>query len=256
MMLRSGAGALVVICALTALSGRAEAAPVSVGLIADFQSELGCVSDFNVDCLESQLALPFDSNVWSETLAILAGTWSYKAVLDGDLSQNYGAGAALGGPNIGLSVAADRDVRFYYDEVTNWVTDNVNSVIATLAGSFQSELGCASDFNPACLRSLLKDIDGDGIYELSAVLPEGDYSLVVAIDEAFGEVYGADGKLFGDNIDFTVAGSGLTTLFSYNATTHLLAIEVDDPPVAPVPLPASALLLGGALAGLGLLRRR
>lgn len=48
--------------------------------------------------------------------------------------------------------------------------DNVNSVIATLAGSFQNEISCASDFNASCMQSWLKEIDGDGTYEFSAVL--------------------------------------------------------------------------------------
>ena len=255
-MLRWSTSPLMVVGAVVALSGPLKAAPVSVGLISGFQSELGCVSDFDPSCPASQLAAPSFDSVWRETFSILTGDWTYKAALDGDFSQNYGEDAALGGPDVGLSLSADRDVRFYYDEVTHWVTDNVNSVIATLAGSFQSELGCASDFNASCMESWLKDIDGDGIYEFSAILPTGSYSTVVAHDEAFDEIYGVNGTLFGGNIDFTVPDEGLTTVFRYSAATHLLTIQVgDDPGPSPVPLPASALLLGGALAGLRVLRR-
>jgi pullulanase len=58
-------------------------------------------------------------------------------------------------------------VKFYYDHATHWITDNRNSVIATLAGSFQSELGCAGDWDPSCLRTWLQDPDGDGLYTFS-----------------------------------------------------------------------------------------
>ena len=59
---------------------------------------------------------------------------------------------------------AAETVKFYYAHGTHWVADNVNTVIATVPGSFQSELGCPGDWQPDCLRSWLQDPDGDGIY--------------------------------------------------------------------------------------------
>ena len=105
------------------------------------------------------------------------------------------------GPNIPLMLAADEDVKFYYDDGTHWVTDRHNSVIAVAPGSFQSELGCASDWDPSCLRSWLQDPDGDGVGRFSTTaLPPGDYESKVAIDEAWTENYGAGGIPDGPNI--------------------------------------------------------
>ena len=94
-------------------------------------------------------------------------------------------------------------------------------------GSFQSELGCSGDWDPGCLRSWLQDIDGDGIYTFeTTALPAGSYEGKVAINESWDENYGADGVLNGSNIAFTVPSDGTKVTFTYDATTHVLTIEV------------------------------
>src|SRR6185503_2208652 len=118
-------------------------------------------------------------------------------------------------------------VKFYYDHKSHWITDNKNSVIAVAPGSFQSELGCSGDWDPTCLRSWLQDPDGDGIYSFeTAVLPAGNYEAKVALNESWDVNYGAGGVQNGDNIPFSVPGSGYVVTFSYNATTHVLSINV------------------------------
>ena len=117
-------------------------------------------------------------------------------------------------------------VKFYYDHKTHWITDNVNSVIAVAPGSFQSELGCAGDWDPSCLRSWLQDVDGDGIYTLTTTaLPPGTYEGKVALNESWDVNYGAGGVPGGDNIPFSVPEGG-TVHFSYNAATHVPEITV------------------------------
>jgi hypothetical protein len=115
-------------------------------------------------------------------------------------------------------------VKFYYDYETHWVADNVGKVIATVPGSFQSELGCSGDWQPDCLRSWLQDPDGDGIYGFSTTtLPPGDYEAKVAHNESWDENYGAGGVPNGPNIQFTV-GTCDTVTFTYDPATHLLTI--------------------------------
>ncbi|MEK7787203.1 MAG: alpha-amylase, partial [Chloroflexota bacterium] len=106
-----------------------------------------------------------------------------------------------------------------------WITDNQVSVIAVAPGSFQSELGCSSDWDPGCLRSWLQDPDGDGIYifETSA-LPAGSYEAKVALDESWDVNYGAGGVQYGSNIAFTVPANAHVTFF-YNAASHILVIQ-------------------------------
>ena len=119
----------------------------------------------------THLTLDSDDGVWQASFPVPAGSWEYKAALDGTWAENYGAGAVRDGPNIALSLGEPGQVKFFYDDETHWVTDNQTSVIATVPGSFQSELGCANDWDPGCLRSWLQDPDGDGVGRFSDVIP-------------------------------------------------------------------------------------
>lgn len=44
------------------------------------------------------------------------------------------------GADIALNLAATTTVKFYYDDQTHWVTDNIKSVIATAAGISKASL--------------------------------------------------------------------------------------------------------------------
>ena len=172
--------------------------------------------------------LTYDGNddVWQGTFTVPAGSYEYKAALNDSWDENYGANAQANGPNIMLSVAAEQPVKFYYDHKTHWITSNRNATIATVAGSFQSELGCPGDWQPDCLRSWLQDPDGDGTYTFeSSALPAGSYEAKVAINEAWDENYGAGGAPNGDNITFTVPTGNTPVRFTYNAITHILNIS-------------------------------
>lgn len=155
----------------------------------------------------------------------------YKAALNDSWDVNYGLHAVQNGANIPLNLPAATSVKFYYDDKTHWVTDNVNSIIATVPGSFQSELGCPGDWDPGCLRSWLQDPDGDGIYTFSTKsIPVGNYEAKVAINESWDVNYGAGGVQNGPNIAFSVPYSNTEMLFSYDSVTHILTITSSFPP--------------------------
>lgn len=203
--------------------------PVSVTIAGSLQSELGCPGDWQADCAETHLTYDGSDDVWQQTFPVPAGSWEYKATLDDSWTVNYGLNATQNGANIPLDVSAATPVKFYYDHKTHWITSNTNSIIAVAPGSFQSELGCAGDWDPGCLRSWLQDPDGDGIYSFTTgALPPGSYEAKVAIDESWNENYGAGGVPGGANIPFSV-GSGAVT-FSYNASTHVLTISGGSSP--------------------------
>ncbi len=200
--------------------------PSSVTLVGNLQSELGCAGDWDPSCSATFLAHDGDDLVWQQSFTVPAGGWEYKAALNGSWDENYGANAQPGGDNIPLNLAAERSVKFYYSHETHWITDNVNSVIATVPGSFQSELGCPGDWDPGCLRSWLQDPNGDGSYYFeTTALPAGSYEGKVAINESWDENYGQGGVQNGPNILFTVSADYNVVKFSYNATTHILEIQ-------------------------------
>lgn len=205
----------------------ATAEPGSVTIAGSLQSELGCPGDWQPDCAATQLTFDAEDVVWQAVFPVPAGSWEYKAALDGTWDVNYGQHATPNGPNIGLVLADDDPVKFYFDDATHWVTDDHSSVIAVAPGSFQSELGCAGDWDPSCLRSWLQDPDGDGIHRFtSSSLPPGTYEFKVAIDETWDENYGADGAANGANISFTVGAPGDEVIISYNERNHQTRVSV------------------------------
>jgi hypothetical protein len=195
--------------------------PNSVTIAGSLQSELGCPGDWQPECAATHLGFDADDDVWQGTFALPAGSWEYKAALNDSWDENYGAGGVLNGPNITLALASAVDVKFYYDHKTHWVTDNVNSVIATAAGSFQSELGCPDDWQPWCLRSWLQDLDGDDVYTFTTdAIPAGSYEFKVALNEAWDVSFPAS------NVPFTV-NDGDTVTFSFDAATNAVDVTVE-----------------------------
>jgi glycosidase len=206
--------------------------PASVTVAGSFQEELGCPGDWQPDCADTHLVYDAEEDVWQATFSIAAGNWEYKAALNDGWAENYGAHAQPGGANIALSLSAATDVRFYYDHKSHWVIDDQNAMIVTVPGSFQSELGCAGDWDPACLRSWLQDPDGDGIYTFATgEIPAGDYHAKVAIGESWDENYGAGGVPNGPDIPFTVPFVGAEMAFSFDSATKILTITAPPPPV-------------------------
>lgn len=250
LILRKVAQPLVSSVLLAFACGTAATAPTSVNVTGNLQGEVGCPGDFAPDCTATELVYDATDDVWQLSLDLPTGAYEYFAALDGSFAIRYGRGAALGGPAISLDVSADGPVKFYYDDKSHWITDNVTSVIGVLAGSFQSELGCASDFDAGCLRTWLQDLDGDGLYTFSSsALPAGSYGTVVALNESFAESYGKGGLPGNGNVEFDVAYSGQSVHFVYDSRSHLLQVIA----ASPVPEPSSALLL---VAGVALLSMR
>jgi pullulanase/glycogen debranching enzyme len=214
--------------------------PGTVTIAGSLQSELGCASDWDPACSATHLTYDGDDDVWQATFNVLAGNWEYKAALNDSWDENYGANAQPNGANIPLSLADPTDVKFYYDHKSHWVTDNVNSVIATAAGSFQSALGCPGDWQPDCLRSWMQDLDGDGAYEFETdQIPIGSYEFKVALDEAW------DTSFPGSNVPFTVPNAGDIVQFSYDSSDNSVDVTV-TPAGGEVPPEIAALVTAPA----------
>jgi len=209
--------------------------PNSVAVPGSLNSEMGCAGDWDPACPNDQLALDSNDKIWKGTFNLPAGAYSYKVALNGTWDENYGAGGVRDGSNIDLPLPTDQAVTFYYDHRTHWVTSNVQGPIVVAPGSFQSEMGCSSDWDPACMRSWLQDPDGDGTFTLSTTqIPPGAYESKVAINLSWAENYGQNGVPDGANIPFTVPDApGAVTTFSYDSATHVLSVSSAVPGAKP-----------------------
>ncbi|WP_336921067.1 pullulanase-type alpha-1,6-glucosidase [Aquipuribacter sp. SD81] len=95
----------------------------------------------------------------------------------------------------------------------------------TLAGSFQSELGCPGDWQPECAATQLSDPDDDGTWTATFELPAGSWEYKVAIDGSWDENYGPNGTPNSpDNIAFTTDAAGEVS-FSYDEASHVATQE-------------------------------
>lgn len=207
--------------------------PAAVSVPGSHNSEMGCAGDWQPDCAEAQIALDADDQVWKRTVSLPAGDYAYKAAIDGTWDENYGAGGVRGGADIPLALDAPRDVTFYYDHRSHWVTSDAQGPIITLAGDMQSELGCPGDWAPDCMRGWLQDLDGDGTFTATATLPAGSYATKVTHGLSWTENYGADGVRDGADIPFEVPAGGVEVVFTYDVSTHRLQVSTRSAGAAP-----------------------
>lgn len=204
--------------------------PSAVTVAGSLQSEVGCGGDWDPACANTHLAYDADDDVWQATFSLVAGFYEYKAALNDSWDENYGLNAVAGGPNIPLSLGADTSVKFYYDHKSHWITDNQSSLIVTAPGSYQSEIGCGSDWDAGCLRSWLQNTDGDNLYTFSTTsIPAGDYEVKAAINESWDVNYGQGGVQNGPNIPFSVFQDNSTVTFTFDSTTNVLTVQVVAP---------------------------
>jgi hypothetical protein len=199
--------------------------PNAVSVAGTINSVMGCPADWLPDCDQAQLTLDPNSQIWKGTYALPAGGYAYKVAINKSWTENYGVGAVRDGPNIDLTTTGT-PVTFYYDHGTHWVTSNAQGPIITAPGSYQSELGCAADWMPDCMRPWLQDPDGDGTYTwVTTEIPAGSYEFKVAHGLSWTENYGAGGVPDGANLPLTVP-AGARVTFSYVLGTHVVTASV------------------------------
>ena len=199
----------------------------TVTIAGTIQSILGCDGDWQPECAATQLQFDEEDQLWQATFDLPAGEYEYKVAINGTWEVNYGLGAARDGANIPLMLEEDSSVQFFFDPDTGWITDNVNSLIINVPGSYQSELGCPEDWSPWCLQSWLQDPDGDGVYIFStATLPAGAYEAKVAANQTWDLNWGLDGAQGGANIPFTVSEDGALVEFTFNTGDNIMSISV------------------------------
>ncbi|TWD83363.1 pullulanase-type alpha-1,6-glucosidase [Kribbella amoyensis] len=96
--------------------------------------------------------------------------------------------------------------------------------VITLAGSLQSELGCAGDWDPGCEQTRLGTAAPYGkVFDV----PAGSYEFKVTVNGSWDENYGAGGVLNGPNLPLRIEGPAKLR-FSYDDTSHVVSVQPVD----------------------------
>lgn len=216
---------LVIPVLLSLLDVTKISAQTNVNIPGDFQSELGCPGDWDPTCDNTALSFNTSSGLWEGTFTIPAGNWQYKVAIDHSWNENYGEGGVPFGNNIFLNLPATTDVTFKYDPVTHIVTTPLVNYTVSLAGSFQSELGCSGDWQPDCpLSSLSYDL-GTNLWNGVFTLPAGSYEFKAVINNSWTENYGDGGVANGANIPLNVPVISKVS-FVYDPVTHITTYSI------------------------------
>ncbi len=89
----------------------------------------------------------------------------------------------------------------------------------TIAGSLQSELGCAGDWDAACAATHLTYDADDDVWQGSWTVPSGGYEYKAALNDGWTENYGLHAVPGGDNIPLNL-GADTNVKFYYDHKTH------------------------------------
>jgi hypothetical protein len=99
----------------------------------------------------------------------------------------------------------------------------------TVAGSLQSEIGCAGDWDPACATSHLTFDTSDGLWR--ATFPfsgaAGTYAWKVAINDSWDVNYGAGGAAGGSDIMIDIADGTTSITFVWDQVSHIPTATVN-----------------------------
>ena len=95
----------------------------AVGLVGDFQAQLGCANDWMPECEDAFMTDNGDGTFSLTTNALAAGDYQGKIAIGGTWDENYGADGVRDGDNIAFTVSSDNaDMTFTYDSETHILT--------------------------------------------------------------------------------------------------------------------------------------
>ena len=176
-----------------------DAQPNTVVLAGSFQSELGCTSDWLADCDNTRLTYDPNYGAWLGTFDIPAGHWEYKITVNNSWDENYGLYGTRNGDNITLDLCSPAKVTFtyrhyncYHYTYADVVASQPKTVV--IAGSFQSEAGCASDWQADCNNTRMTFDPNNGIWSDTLLIPAGHWEYKWTINDSWDENYGLNGE--------------------------------------------------------------
>jgi hypothetical protein len=212
--------------------------PIPVDIAGTFQSELGCANNWMPDCDNTALTYNSSTALWSGSFNIPAGCHQYKVTIGGSWDINYGENGIQNGANINLFVPTQTLITFIYDPVTHLVTTSpIASGFSTnclpqvvLTGSFQSALGCGSDWDANCTNTALIYSVATGMFENDLNIPPGYYEYrAILNNDWYGNNFGVDGVPNGGNYSFYICQPTIVH-FSYDPMTHIVTNNLNAQP--------------------------
>ncbi|HEX8558538.1 MAG TPA: alpha-amylase family glycosyl hydrolase [Pyrinomonadaceae bacterium] len=117
---------------------------------------------------------------------------------------------------LGLAVAA---LLLPYNFPTALASHTPDPSSVTIAGSLQSELGCAGDWQPECGATRLAYDANDGVWQGVFNAPAGGWEYKAPVNDNWGENYGRFAQQNGSNIPLALASAG-GVKFYYDHKTH------------------------------------
>lgn len=199
--------------------------PDSVTVAGSLNVPMGC-GEWDSACPQAMMTLDLADKIWRLTVDLPAGHYEYKAALNGNWDVNYGAGGVLNGSNLVLDHPGG-PVTFRYDNSTHVLSAVYASQqpgAVAIAGSLNDELGCVSEWDPACDQAQLTLDPATMVWKLAVEdLPAGTYEFKAALDRGWTVNYGAGGVPNGGNISYTHDGGAVT--FRYDHFSHLLTAD-------------------------------
>ncbi len=129
-------------------------------------------------------------------------------------------------------IAADSTSATVVEPPTSTVPQNGDPVeqqptTVAIAGTLNSEMGCAADWMPDCPQAQMTLDESDQIWKKMVTLPAQPYSYKAALDRSWTENYGAGAVRDGPNIDMDTADGEVT--FYYDDATHWVTSDENDP---------------------------
>ncbi len=157
------------------------------------------------------------NGIYTLTKTLPAGDNEYKVV----------EGPTWGDPNypgtnqhIIMAAAGDTSWRVNAD------ADLVTHTLPVLAGNFFSAMGSGNDWDPTNLAGEMQDPDGDDVYTVTLLVPQGSWECKVTLNRNWDQSTGS-------NTPFTSNGTDSTT-FTYDFTTNTTTVSAPPPPAATV----------------------
>ncbi len=226
--------------------------PDKVVIAGTFQSALNCGSDWDPNCDFTELTFNSSTGLYTGTFLIPEGNNRYKVAVGGSWDINYGENGILFGADIFLCLpSGPEEITFTYDPSTNLVTTSPLTSgfspnclpMVVLAGSFQDELGCYSDWIADCTNSALLYNSDSGLFEGDFNIPSGCHEYRVVLENSWQISYGQEGIFNGLNYILYIPENPESIHFTYDPFTHV----VTSSPYSGAPQEATNVSLIGSL---------